>query len=184
MTQRRRVGAAAFGCAAAVVLAGCSAGQITQTDTMEAAVNGAMATADSITVRDAELLYPEDASQEGASYYPAGSDAEAEMVITNQGLTDDQLVSARSQFAQQVVIDGERTIPGQGALTISPVETELDSHLHAEMTLQGLTYGLRPGETIQVTLVFREAGSVTLDMPIAAPAHPREEEHGGGAEEH
>ncbi|WP_199431508.1 copper chaperone PCu(A)C [Qaidamihabitans albus] len=174
MRQRRMLGAAVLGLVALAVV-GCGAGQITQTDSQEAAVNGAVAETGDILVRDAELVYPEVAEREGPSVYPVGSDAEVKMALVNQSLTSDELVSARSDDAQRVAVKGETVIPGDTALTIAPTRPNLDRLLHAEMTVEGLTREVRPGQTIKVVLDFRRAGSVTVDLPIAAPAEPREE---------
>lgn len=184
MTQRRTSRTAVLGlaiCAAAV--AGCGAGQVTQTSTQEAAVNGAMAETGELRVRDAEIAYPEEPDNAGASVYPAGSDAEVTMMISNQGITADELVGARSDGAQQVRIEGDRVIPGDNALRIAPQPSPVEALQHAEMTLQGLTRQLRPGLTIKVTLDFRKAESVTVDLPVAAPGAPRED-HDQGEQDH
>jgi copper(I)-binding protein len=44
---------------------------------------------------------------------------------------------------------------------------------HGSITLQGLKQPIYPGQTIKVTFVFRDAGPVTVDLPIAAPSQPQ-----------
>jgi len=88
----------------AVLLAGCGAGQITQTAEQVAAVAGASGNAGPIAVRDAVIEFPEDA--EGAARYPAGESAPLRMSIANSGQQPDRLVSASSPVAASVEITG------------------------------------------------------------------------------
>src|ERR1700760_2975767 len=53
------VALAVCGLAAAAALSGCSAGQISQTSTQQAAVNGTAATAGNITLRNVHLRAPQ-----------------------------------------------------------------------------------------------------------------------------
>ena len=46
------------------------------------------------------------------------------------------------------------------------------------IVLKGFTESLSLGKTYPVTFVFRNAGSVTVNLPIAAPATPRPEPTG------
>ncbi|WP_424184020.1 hypothetical protein ACOBQX_18970 [Actinokineospora sp. G85] len=58
LVGRLRLAPAAVGLAAALALAGCSAGQITQTDSQLPAVNGTQATQGTVALRDVKLAYP------------------------------------------------------------------------------------------------------------------------------
>ena len=62
-TSRRRVltrfAPAVAGLGIAALLVGCGAGQITQTDTQQSAVNGASGQVGAIAIRDAELQAPD-----------------------------------------------------------------------------------------------------------------------------
>lgn len=115
-TTRRRVLAGlaptVLGLGLAAVLTGCGAGQITQTDVQQAAVNGASGTVGAMAVRNAQLAYPD--NQDGT--YAPGSTAELVVTIVNTGQTDDQLVKITSPAAGSVTIDGSQTgtkpIPG------------------------------------------------------------------------
>ena len=42
------------------------------------------------------------------------------------------------------------------------------------VTLAALKQPLWPGQVIKVTFVFKNAGPVTVDLPVAAPAHVKE----------
>jgi copper(I)-binding protein len=108
---------------AAVAIAGCGAGQITQTSRQVAAVEGANATAAQISVRNAMIEFDEAAH--GAAIYPVGGSAPLEMVIVNAGAEVDRLVAASSPVADSVQISGVLRIPGGQALTIEGAPAEL-----------------------------------------------------------
>lgn len=236
---------AALGVGAALVLAGCGAGQITQTDTQVAAVNGAEGRVGSIAVRGVEFVYP----ASGENHYPVGSDAPLLLTIANEGTAGDELVSVTSPVAGNVRIEGSTegsiTIPAghaivakapesTGATTSAPVvvtttpnadttgeasatgeagvttdttqpeaadqtessapsvtgTTAADTQPTGTTTTPGggesrpsvgtvyivftdLTQPIQAGVSVPVTLVFRNAGEITLQVPIAAPAAPR-----------
>jgi copper(I)-binding protein len=101
---------------AAVALAGCGAGQITQTSRQVAAVEGANVGAGQIAVRNAMIEF--EAPAHGAAVYPAGADAPLEMTIVNSGAEVDRLVAASSPIASSVQISGVLRIPGGQALAI------------------------------------------------------------------
>jgi copper(I)-binding protein len=100
----------------AVALAGCGAGQITQTSRQVAAVEGANAGAGQIAVRNATIEYDEAAH--GAAIYPAGAAAPLQMTIVNSGAEVDRLIAASSPIASSVEISGVLRIPGGQALTV------------------------------------------------------------------
>lgn len=109
-TTRRRVlssalGMAVLGVGLAAVLAGCGAGQITQTDTQLAGINGANGNAGPIALRDVQLAYPP--NKQGV--YEPGSNATLIMTIVNTGLTPDTLVRVTSPAATSVLINGVAT---------------------------------------------------------------------------
>ncbi len=89
---RRLAVVAAVAAGLGLAVAGCSAGQITQTDAQVAAVNGASGTVGAIAVRDAQLLFP---VAEG--HYREGDDAPVVVVIANNGTEVDTLVSVTAE---------------------------------------------------------------------------------------
>jgi hypothetical protein len=101
----------------AVALAGCGAGQITQTSDQVAAVAGANATVGPIAIRNARIEF--DTAAHGAAVYLAGSSAPLEMSIVNTGNEADTLVSASSPVASAVQISGTTTIPGGRTLVVA-----------------------------------------------------------------
>lgn len=177
----------------ALALAGCGAGQVAQTAQQVTAVGGANAGAGSVAVRNVEIEFGEQV--EGASVYPAGGDAPLQMSIVNSGTAADRLVSASSPAAASVEVTGDVEIPAGRLLTVegepaaapavpivsgtarpTATPTTAEAAAGAQIVLTGLREDLRAGLTYPVTLTFERAGAVTLDVPVANPAEPREDE--------
>jgi copper(I)-binding protein len=93
----------------ALALAGCGAGQVTQTSAQAPAVVGANAGVGAIVVRDAYIEFGEGA--QGANIYPRGGAAPLKMSIVNTGIQPDRLVSASSPAAASVAITGDAEVP-------------------------------------------------------------------------
>ncbi|WP_435069472.1 hypothetical protein [Amycolatopsis thermoflava] len=216
LQKRRVVGASVVAVGAALALAGCGAGQITQTNTMLPAVNGAMAQAGKLVLRDAGLVNRNDCQQA----YATGSSAPLTLVIANDGTADDELVSVSSANAASATVEGQKAIVAGSKLLIGPAtegesvqQPESSSAVpsstqtsptssasasptagptgqptrigHAEVVLQGIKQVVWPGQTIPVTFTFRDAGPVTVNLPIQAPTvelscQPSAEAEAGG----
>ncbi|GAA3431439.1 hypothetical protein [Kutzneria kofuensis] len=115
LITRLRLLPAVLGIGAALLVAGCGAGQITQTASQVPAVNGSMGTVKQIAVRDAQLAYPT-----GKRYYSRGDSASLIVTIANSGQTADKLTSVSSpQFSSGAQIVGDATIPGFHAIAAS-----------------------------------------------------------------
>lgn len=188
--KRRMVSAAVVAVGAALLVSGCAAGQITQTDSQVATINGTRAEVGDIAIRKAELAYPEGDDP----VYRAGTSPGVAMYLVNEAdLQDDTLVSASSDAAANVVVEGSREVPAQGTLVIArgeqeqqaaeAAQPELEIQTRAGMTLQGLNRDVRPGQTVTMTLTFREAGRVTFEMPATLPDQPRTDSGASSEEE-
>jgi hypothetical protein len=95
-------------CAAALALVGCGAGQITQTDSQVAAVDGTYGNVgNSIALRNVLIPYPP--NQTGT--YPIGAAVPVLFTIINQGDSADELVGVDSPAANQVVVEGTTQVP-------------------------------------------------------------------------
>lgn len=216
LQNRRVLGAGVLALGAALVLAGCSAGQITQTDSQQPAVNGTYAQAKDLVLRNAAIQFP----TEGQAY-PAGAAVPLTLTIVNQGKQDDELVSVSSEAATgDAKITGSKVVVASHALVIGPSDSvestkevaptsapssapasssgapsssdapsssvagtvtpsagpettnAPDQVGKATVVLQGLKQPVWAGQTIKVTFIFKNSGSVTLDLPVAAPSHP------------
>lgn len=97
----------------ALGVVGCSAGQATQTDSVEPAVNGNRANVGEIALRDVVLAYPEEGGP-----YQAGDDAPLVLTIVNIGGTDDELTAVTSPAAAEVELLGDVTLPGRSRLQV------------------------------------------------------------------
>jgi periplasmic copper chaperone A len=155
-------------CAAVLALAGCSAGQITQTDHQVAAVDGASGNAGTvIALRNVLLPYPQ--NQQGT--YPAGSAVPVLLTIINQGSTTDDLLAVRSPAASQVLVLGTTQIPAGTTVTSTAGSAGSTSPLVAGelRVVLTTTQPLHAGLNTPVTFQFRNAGQVTLPVPLAPP---------------
>lgn len=212
----KRVAAAVAGLAGLVivlVVAGCGAGQDTQTDSMHSSVNGAFGQVGPIAIRDARFAVP------SRGVYPAGSSAELVLTIVNTGTTDDEIAEVTSPVADEVEIHGDRALVARRSIQVgSPTATAPSSSSSsssssvaattaqpsgssvsgsstarptstsstpppvelgkATIILKALSVPLTSGKTYSVTFVFRNAGSVTIDLPIANPSNARPEATG------
>ncbi|MPZ65883.1 MAG: copper chaperone PCu(A)C [Pseudonocardiaceae bacterium] len=165
---------ALLGCAAALVLSGCGAGPGAQTAQQLAAVNGANDEVGPIALRDAALAYPGGKNVFG---YQAGEDAALGVTIVNTSDTPDELVSVTAPAAGDVTVQGPTTIAGGnsvasagiGANPTSSATTDQSQGGQLRIVLTDLQVPLRPGLNTPVTFRFREAGDVTLPVPINAP---------------
>jgi copper(I)-binding protein len=212
LQNRRVLGAGVLALGAALVLAGCGAGQITQTASQQPAVNGTHAQVGTIALRNAAVAYP----PSGAAYAP-GARPQLTLVIVNQGQQDDTL-TAVSVDGAAATLGGSKDIIAGHSLVIgaagvestnealpatsetpttsapaTPTGTATSSSSQSPsttaetpaptgtaaaekpgqgtITLPALTQALWPGQTIKVVFVFKNAGTVAVDLPVAAPAH-------------
>jgi hypothetical protein len=159
-------------CASAPSLVGCSAGQITQTDSQVAAVDGAFAdVGESIALRD--VLIPAPPNSNGT--YPAGSSVPVLLTIINQGTRADRLIAVTSPVASQVLVLGTTTIPPGTNVTSTAGSASAGVQSQSPLVVGQLrivlstTQPLRAGLNTPVTFVFENAGSVTLPVPMAVP---------------
>jgi copper(I)-binding protein len=159
-------------CAAVLALVGCGAGQITQTDNQVAAVNGAYGNVGStIALRDVLIPYP--SSPDGT--YPARSTVPVLLTIVNQGNSADELLGVTSPAAGRAVVLGTTQIP-PGTTVISTAGTAPSPGEPTSPLVVGelrilltTTAPLHAGLNTPVTFQFRNAGKLTLPVPMATP---------------
>ncbi|NRN66138.1 Lipoprotein lpqE [Kibdelosporangium sp. 4NS15] len=144
----------------ALALAGCGAGQISQTAGMEAAVNGGQGNVGSIAVRDVQLAYPP------RGVYQAGSDAVLIGTIVNSGQTDDELISITSP-AGQVRISGDRNLPAGRSLIFEAPAGGVAATPSSTSSAPTTTGSSTPGSA---TSGVPTSGSVTSGSPTSGSA--------------
>ncbi|RAV34979.1 hypothetical protein [Corynebacterium heidelbergense] len=149
----------------ALALAGCGAGQISQTNTQVAAVNGSAGSVKNVTVRDVTVLVGPDGT--GGVKFNAGNNDESGEKVTLKSVT------VRNQ---PVTLEGDTTIQPNCNLVadIAPAIQQLDEDKNTSpkcptYVITGLTMkNLYPGGHEEVKLEF-DKGSVTVNAAVAAP---------------
>ncbi|WP_433609717.1 hypothetical protein [Prescottella agglutinans] len=170
---RRVATAVALAAGATLMLSACGAGQVSQTATQVAAVNGNQATSGDIALRNVHVVYP---NSEEYSIEPGGS---AQLAFTAVNLSEhatDKLTSIKTDFAGSVTIDakdGTREIKPQTALgagnpDVSVPEQAPETVSLIDVTLEDLREGVRPGLTFPVIFTFQNAGDVVVQVPVDA----------------
>src|SRR6478752_4861424 len=142
--------------AASLVISGCAAGQYSQTADQVAAIDGANGTIGNIAVLNARLAPTE------REKYPAGSNARLLLWISNDGLNADELSSVSTSAASSVKITGDPAVPGQ---TLADFATDQGTQVTVTGFLQDQFYG----QSIPVTFNFKNAGALSLNIPIQIP---------------
>lgn len=147
--SRRLIVSAALAAGLGLAAVGCSAGQVTQTDTQVAAVDGASGNAGPIAVRNAMLAFPQEGNR-----YSDGDDVPLTFVIANTGSTDDKLLSIKSEAADgDAEIAGSKDIPAQYALRAeydashAPSKTSAPSSSAASSSVVTTTSGVPASST-------------------------------------
>ncbi|HWO68782.1 MAG TPA: hypothetical protein VNO31_53010 [Umezawaea sp.] len=107
--------------------AGCSAGQITQTDAQVAVVDGASGDVGAIAVRNAQFAFPVSGHE-----YKAGDEAAVVVTIVNNATTADKLLSVSSENGGQATLDGDVELEPNTA--IASLFGELDRSSSARAT--------------------------------------------------
>ncbi|CUH89126.1 hypothetical protein PH5382_03072 [Phaeobacter sp. CECT 5382] len=112
------------------------------------------------------------------------SSGAAFMEIMNMSSEDDQLVEARSDIAKRVELHTHMET-GDGVMKMVHVEEGFAIPAEGSHMLQrggdhvmfmGLTQELKHGDVVPVTLVFKNAGEVTIEIPVDLERKPG---HGG-----
>lgn len=109
------------------------------------------------------------------------------MEIVNHSDQDDRLVDVRADVAKRVQIHTHKE-DDNGVMKMVHVEEGLAIPAGATHLLQrggdhvmfmGLTHELQDGEVIPVTLVFEQAGEVTVEITVDQERQPKAGAHGG-----
>jgi copper(I)-binding protein len=115
--RRRAASALAVALASALVLSGCAAGQDAQTAKQFSVVDGSAADVGAISIRNAGLAAPSDASG-----YKSGDDVELVAAIVNNSISGDTLISVTTSAASSVLIgpSSSSSDSGSSSPTASP----------------------------------------------------------------
>jgi copper(I)-binding protein len=177
------VALAACALAAAGALSGCSAGQIAQTSTQQAAVNGTAATAGNVTLRNVHLRAPQK-----TDYVEPGSEVELLFVASNESPdTADKLTSITSDVGT-VSLSGNTSLPAQDVLVVGEPDGQISALEQTETAdaakaMVNITKPVTNGLTYNFTFTFEKAGQATVAVPISAGEAPRRDTAGDTSHE-
>lgn len=175
------VAVAAWGLAAATVLAGCSAGQISQTATQQAAVNGAAASVGEVALRNLHLR-----AQQDSDYVQPGTEVELLFVASNESPDEpDKLVSITSGVGK-VSLTGDTSLPPMDTLIVGEPDGQIAALEQAERAdaaeaTVDLSKPITNGLTYDFTFTFEKAGQTTVSVPISAGEAPARRDSGGAS---
>jgi len=129
-------------------LAGCGAGQITQTGSQASGVGGASANIGQIAVREAAFAFTGDGKS--AAIYRAGGDAPLTMTVVNFGSQVDKLTTVSSPVAESAKITGDGTIASGRVLLVEGTPPGAPAEATPGASAQA-TPGARPSASAQAT---------------------------------
>ncbi|WSG63458.1 hypothetical protein OHB12_27145 [Nocardia sp. NBC_01730] len=169
---------AALAAGAAIALSGCGAGQIAQTASQVAAVNGNHADVGRIALRNVHIVYP----AEGGGYTNAkgGKAAIALSIVNNGESVTDQLASITTDLGTVKITPAA----GKSAVELAPQQTVVAAPRQGDhgsrpaaddpeanpilIEITGLTKDITPGLTYNVSFNFKQNGTVQVQVPVDA----------------
>ena len=188
--HRRVATIVAVAAGAALTLAGCGAGQISQTANQAPAVNGNSADTGAVSLRDVRVLYPH---EDEYTNKKGGKAAVAFSAINNSESDVDKIARISTSVGSVTITPSGTELKPQRTLVAAGPDAKTDESTkpaeNAEsdpatapilVEITDLNEDLGPGLTIPVTFDFEKAGSVEMRVPIdAGPETPREGSAGG-----
>ena len=164
--SKNRFCATAAGLAAgAMILTGCSAGQISQTASQAAAVNGNSANAKNIALRNVHLL-----AMQSSDFLQPGRTVPLLFVAANNSPdVNDKLVAITSDVGA-VAMTGDAAIPAGAALVVGSGSGSVEAMGSATPAAAAVTLNtpITNGLSYDFTFSFEHAGKVTVAVPISA----------------
>lgn len=161
---------AASGLIGVAALAGCSAGQLSQTASQESAVDGTHGGVKNVALRNVRLQ-----AQQKSDFLRPGTTVDLVLVVINQSQdVADKLVGVKSDIGK-VTISGNAALPPGGTLIVGTPKDQnakaLDAVQPAETVKAtvALDKPITNGPNYNITFDFEKAGSVSLAVPISAP---------------
>lgn len=172
--RSRRVAAlAAAGLIGALALAGCSAGQLSQTASQESAVDGNAAVVNNVALRNVRIQ-----AQQHTDFLQPGATVDLVLVVVNLSPdVADKLVGVTTDIGE-VTVTGDPTLPAGGTLFVgtpngqnrkAAAAVEAADSVKATVAL---SKQITNGPNYNFTFKFEKAGSVSLQVPISAPEGP------------
>ncbi len=158
---------AAFALVAGLALAGCGAGQVSQSASQQPAVNGTVDTVGNIALRNVFLH-----AAQTSDYVQPGTEVELIFTAANDSPdVPDKLISVTSDVGT-VTLTGDSAIPASGVLHVGAPDghdalasVERADEVRADVEL---TEPISNGLTYDFTFTFERAGATTFAVPISA----------------
>jgi copper(I)-binding protein len=101
------------------------------------------------------------------------------LTIHRKSASDDLLLAVDSPAAKTTAVHESRTVDGIASMVPLPLGVPMPSHSEVVMRpgglhimLTGLSDDMKPGSTLPVRMVFQEAGSLDLEVPIMPLSSP------------
>jgi hypothetical protein len=161
---------AASGLIGAVALAGCSAGQLSQTASQESGVDGNHAAVKNVELRNVRIQ-----AEQHSDFLQPGTTVDLMLVVINQSPdVADKLVGVSSDIGK-VTVTGNSTLPPGGTLFVGTPNGQnlkaLDAveAAGAVKATVALDKPITNGPNYNFTFNFEKAGSVSLAVPVSAP---------------
>jgi hypothetical protein len=139
-------------------LAGCQAGYDAPTQQWHQPTDGASTVHNNIAIRNVFVL--------GAPLgrkIPAGQSASLFLALINDGSPDTLVRISAPGTAQSVMLPG-------GTVPLASQQSVLLTGPAPEVVLQGLTRSLTGGSTVRLVMTFRNAGALSLVVPVMPQA--------------
>jgi len=168
--------------AGTALLTGCAAGQHAATVEMVTMADGVSADKGSIGIRAAAVAAPSDAS------YPPGADAPLQLVIVNNGSSDDQLTGISTPAAGSVAVSPGGGLDASSMATNPSATPSSSSSAPAQSNpilvpagssvrigydtsgpsaiVTGLTTALYPAQPIPVTFTFASGTEISVKLAV------------------
>ncbi|MFZ0904478.1 MAG: hypothetical protein WAN71_11570 [Mycobacterium sp.] len=170
---------AASGLIGAVALAGCSAGQLSQTASQESAVDGNKAVIKNLALRNVRIQ-----AQQNTDFLRPGTTVDLVLVVINESPdVADKLVGISTDIGK-VTVTGNPTVPAGGTLFVGTPSGQNRKAVEAVEAAESvkatvaLDKQITNGPNYNFTFDFEKAGSVSLAVPISAPeGSPLSAEH-------
>ena len=142
---------------------GCGAGQDPEVYRERATVDAALASVGQLELRNVRIEPPARGGDE------LTSEATASLAVVNTGTRADELVSVSTPAATTVdLLDAD----GADLDTVPVPPRAALGNTDLRIALRTLTAPLRPGQTIEMTFVFRDNGRRTLQVPVGVYTEP------------
>jgi copper(I)-binding protein len=166
----------AAGLIGALGLAGCGAGQLSQTASQESAVDGNQASINNVALRNVRIV-----AEQNTDFLNPGETVDLVAVVVNQSPdVADKLVGVTTDVGK-VTVTGDATLPAGGTLFVGTPKglnnkaangvDEVEAADSVKATV-ALSKQITNGPNYKFTFTFEKAGSVSLQVPVSAPEGP------------